>query len=208
MWCSAWPAARAGPRRAARPRRHAAVASRAGPGSRPDTSPVAVQELADHAGLGAQHHARVIGRGAPQLGNGVLDHDRPSAGQQAGVDPAQVAVVELDLSPGVELGDDLDRQPLARQHPADRVVPAGAVAEVDPVGVQRDEARHRQARAATGGGRCDCGLPGGGAALILCRGAVAAPEHRQGEAERTERSVGSARRHRFAKPRRWCSRHC
>ena len=96
--------------------------------------------------------ASSLGRPA-QLAHRPRHHDRAPARQQAGMDPALVGVVEPDLSPGVELGDDLDRQALAREHPADRVFPAGAEAQVDPVGAERDEPRQGQPGAPTGAGQ-------------------------------------------------------
>ena len=66
------------------------------------------------------------------------------------MDPALLAFVVANLAPGVELLDDLDRQPLAGEHPVDRVLLARTEADVDPVGAERDEARQRQAGAAPG----------------------------------------------------------
>ena len=92
------------------------------------------------------------------------------------MDPAFVAVVEPDLSPGIELRDDLDWQTPARQYPADRVLAARAVTQVHLIGPERHEPRHRQTRAPAGGGnvRCDGrGLGGWLAPLVLGRRGLA-----------------------------------
>src|SRR3546814_6093257 len=61
------------------------------------------------------------------------------------VHPALDPVGVADLAPGVELRDHFDRQVLALVHPLDRVAHAGAGADVDLAGTQRDIAGDRQA---------------------------------------------------------------
>src|SRR3546814_12013865 len=59
------------------------------------------------------------------------------------VHPALDPVGVADLAPGVELRDHFDRQVLALVHPLDRVAHAGAGADVDLAGTQRDIAGDR-----------------------------------------------------------------
>ena len=63
-------------------------------------------------------------------------------------DPAGGAVGVAHLAPALEFLDDLERQAGAAVDPGGGVIGAGALAQVDPVGLEADEARHRQAAAA------------------------------------------------------------
>src|SRR5436305_288067 len=106
---------------------------------------VAVRELADDAGLGAQDDGRV-GVGAAAHGLGAApDHHGPAQREEAGVGPALVAVGVLDQAPDVVLVHDADRQAGPGVDPVDRVVLARAGADVDLAGRERGEAGQRQA---------------------------------------------------------------
>ena len=69
--------------------------------------------------------------------------------------PAARAVGIAHLTPAFELLDDLEREPGAPIDPSRGIVGAGAVAHVDPVGLEADEARHRQPGCSRGGLRGD-----------------------------------------------------
>jgi hypothetical protein len=59
-------------------------------------------------------------------------------------DPALGAFCIPDAPPGLEFGDDLDREPGALKDPGGAVVLGGTFTKIDPVGFQADVTRHRQ----------------------------------------------------------------
>src|SRR5438874_1693140 len=116
----------------------------------------AFNEPADDARLGARNNRRVRLRLPKEQPHTTFDDDGALAAQHALMHPAGCAFPVADAAPMLELPGDLDRHLLARQHPLDRVAVAGAGAQIDLVGMQADETRHRQARLPFGGKRETC----------------------------------------------------
>ncbi len=116
------------------------------------TAPFAVAGLqrADHASLQAGRHIGIGVAGAAQGEFSALlpgrDDSRASTGQERMQHPAFGAVGVADTPPDVEFGRNFDRQTGALENPDRAVVLRWSFAQVDAVGLQADEARHRQAR--------------------------------------------------------------
>ncbi len=91
-------------------------------------------------GLGVQRHRAVLQPGP--------DHGGAPAGEHGVIDPAFGAFRITDAPPGFEFGGDLHRQAGAGEHPGDALVLARAGADIDLVGLEADESRHRQAAGA------------------------------------------------------------
>ena len=95
------------------------------------------------------------------------------AAQHGAQHPAGGAFRVAHLPPALEFLDHLDRQTRTPEDPGRWIVGAGSLAQVDPVGFQTDEARHRQA---AGAGACGSGA-GWAARPVAAPGQRPAPAH-------------------------------
>src|SRR5664279_3627691 len=116
---------------------------------------VAGFELAEHAGLQAGglrgFGIRALIKRHQIVLQGRHHHRGTPAGQQRVVDPSFRPFPVADAPPVLELGGDLHRHAGAGEDPAHFLVLVGAGAHIDPVRLEADEARDRQAAHRAGG---------------------------------------------------------
>ncbi len=144
----------------------------------------------DHAGLQARQDAGPLlaaleKRDRRRLALGPGHHEgRAPAREQRVQHPALRAFRIPDAPPGLVLGHDLDGQSRPLEHPGGAVVLGGALAQVDPIGLQADIARHRQPRA-----------PAAARRLLGLRGGSGQAGDEGGAAHRPHQGSGGAARH-------------